>query len=321
MSFAHTFDAADAASHHHTQYFEMFAHRAIYHDGWRAVCPWPGPSFVEGMAKGRRFGSPITNEALLDIETNDWELYHVAEDYSETQDLSATHHDKLIEMVGRWWTEAGKYNVLPVDGSLVERLNVERPTIARPRDRAVFYPGGSPVPFAAVPKGYNRPWSLTADVVIPDDGAEGVLIAQGGRTGGFTFFVKDGKLRFLYNFLGRDKFWLASNVDVPDGEIQLRYEFEPTGKPDFTVGKGAPGRGQLYIAGKLVASIDMPHTVPILFGTEGLTCGHDGGDPVAPEEYDDAYPFTGTIHRVALDLSGELITDTEAELKVAMARQ
>ena len=306
VSFAHTFDDADAASDHHTQYFEMFGHRAIYHDGWRAVCPWPGPTFTEAATKGLRFGSLITNEVLLDLEANAWELYNVAEDYSETHDLAATHRAKVIDMVGRWWTEAGKYDVLPIDASTLERLMTERPTIARPRETTVFYAGGSPVPFTAAPKTYNRPWSITADVIIPDSGAEGVLIAQGGRTGGYTFFVKDGKLRFLYNFLGRDKFWLTSDVDVPNGDVQLRYEFEPTGKPDFTKGMGVPARQQLYIDKKLVASVDMPHTVPIMFGTEGLTCGYDGGDQVAAEVYTDAFAFSGTIKRVALDLSGDL---------------
>ena len=120
-------------------------------------------------------------------------------------------------MIGRWWAEAGKYQVMPIDGSVFERLVVERPTIARPRDKVVFYPGGSPVPFAAAPKTYNRPWSITADVVIPPGGAEGVLLAQGGNTGGYTFFVKDRKLHFLYNWLGHDKFWLHSNADDSGG--------------------------------------------------------------------------------------------------------
>lgn len=321
VSFAHSFNEAEAISHHPTQYFEMFGHRAIYHDGWRAVCPWPGPSFTEAAKKGRQFGSPITNEVLLDIEFNGWELYHVAEDYSECHNLADTHRDKVVEMVGRWWAEAGKYQVLPIDGDVRSRINVERPTIARPRDKFVYYAGGSPVPFAAAPKVYNRRWSIAADVIIPKDGAEGVLIAQGGRTGGYTFFVKDRKLHFLYNYLGRDKFWITSNELVPEGQVELRYELEPTGKPDFAKGLGVPARGQLYINRKPVGSVDMPHTVPIIFATEGMTCGYDGGDSVAPEEYNTAFPFTGTIARVTLDLSGELLADSEADLKIAMARQ
>ena len=157
--------------------------------------------------------------------------------------------------------------------------------------------------------------------MIPQGGAEGVLLAQGGRTGGYTFFVKDQRLHFLYNWLGRDKFWLKSNQAVPEGKIELRYEFEPTGKPDVAQGKGVPARGQLYINRKLVASIDMPYSVLNTYGTEGLTCGYDGGDRVAPEAYRDAFAFTGTITRVTLDLSGELIQDSEADMKIAMARQ
>ena len=321
VSFAHTLDDNATQSRHHTQYFEMFGHRSIYHDGWRAVCPWPGTSFVEAAKKGRHFGSVITNEVLLEIERNDWELYHVEEDYAECHNLAAENRDKVVEMIGRWWAEAGKYNVMPIDGSALERMNVARPTIARPRDSFVFYPNGSPIPFAAAPKVYNRPWTITADVVIPKGGAEGVVIAQGGNTGGYTFFVKDQKLHFLYNYLARDKFWLRSDETVPEGKVELRYEFEPTGKPDFAKGKGVPARGQLYINKKLVASIDMPHSVPNMFGTEGLSCGYDGGAPVAPEEYRGEFRFTGTIEHVTIDLSGELIKDSEAEMKIAMARQ
>ena len=162
------------------------------------------------------------------------------EDPAETNNLAGEHRDRLIELIGRWWAEAGKYQVLPIDGTALERLNVERPTIARPRTKFVYYPGGSGVPFTAAPKGYNRPWSITADVVIPEGGAEGVILAQGGRTGGYVFFVQDQKLFFLYNWLGREKFWLTSDAVIPEGEVELRYEFEPTGKPDIANGLGVP---------------------------------------------------------------------------------
>ncbi len=195
-------------------------------------------------------------------------------------------------MVGRWWAEAGKYNVMPLDGSMLQRMNVERPTIAKPRDRFVYYPGGSPVPFSAAPKVYNRAFSITADVQIPDAGAEGVLIAHGGRVGGYSFFIKDSRLHFVYNFLGRDFFKVSSNADVPTGEVTVRYELEPTGEADFAAGKGVPARGELYIDRKLVGAVDMPHTVPNIFSSEGLTCGHDGGSRVAPDDYTDGFPFT-----------------------------
>ena len=321
ISFAHTFAQPKAPTNHHTQYFEMFGHRSVYHDGWRAVCPWPGTSFTEAAKKDRRFGSPIDNAVLADIEAHDWELYHIAEDYAETKNLAAANRDKLIEMIGRWWTEAGKYNVLPIDGDTFSRINVERPTIAKPRNKIVYYPGGSPVPFSAAPKVYNRPFSITADAVIPAGGAEGILLAQGGRTGGYVFFVKGKKLHFIYNYLGRDLFKIASNIEVPTGEVSLRYEFEPTGKPDPASGKGVPANGQLYINGKLAGAISMPHSVLRMFGTEGLSCGYDGGDPVAPAEYSGEFRFSGILKRVTLDMSGELIPDSEADMKVAMMRQ
>jgi arylsulfatase A-like enzyme len=321
VSFAHSFNAAEAPTRHHTQYFEMFGHRSIYHDGWRAVCPWPGPNFTEAAKKGRAFSSPITEEVLADIEANDWELYDLTSDYSETRDIAAGNRPKLIEMVGRWWAEAGRYGVMPLDGDVRARIALQRPTIARPRDKFVFYRGGSPVPFAATPKVYNRPFSITADVVVPEGGAEGILLASGGRVGGYAFFVKDQKLRFVYNYLGRDIFAVASDVAVPTGNVSLRYEFEPTGPPDFAVGKGVPARGEVYIDEKLAGAVEMPHTVPMIFSTEGLTCGYDGGSRVAPGEYSDEFRFTGIIKRVTLDLSGDLIQDSDSDLKIAMARQ
>lgn len=321
VSFAHTFEAGDAASKHHTQYFEMFGHRSIYHDGWRAVCPWPGPNFTEAAKKGRAFSSPLSPEVLADIEANDWELYDLTTDAAETHDVAAEHRDRLIEMVGRWWAEAGKYGVMPLDGDVRARLALERPTIAAPRDSTTFYPNGSPVPFAAAPRLYNRPYSITAHVVVPEGGAEGVLIAQGGSTGGYAFFAKDQRLHFVHNYLGRDVFTVTSNAKIPSGEIVLRYEFEPTGEPDFAVGKGCPARGQLYIDDTLVGEVDMPHTVPIIFGTEGLTCGRDGGSRVAPDAYSDDFAFTGTLKSVTIDTSGELIPDTENDIRIAMARQ
>jgi hypothetical protein len=148
-----------------------------------------------------------------------------------------------------------------------------------------------------------------------------VLIAHGGRVGGYSLFVKDDRLHFVYNFLGRDFFTIVSDAEVPQGDVALRYELEPTGEPDFAAGMGAPARGELYIDDKLVGVVDMPHTVPNIFSTEGLTCGHDGGSRVAPEDYQDGFAFTGTIKRVTIDLSGELIPDDATEVKIAMARQ
>ena len=225
-------------------------------------------------------------------------------------------------MIGRWWAEAGKYQVLPIDGERLERLNVERPTIARPRNKFVFYPGGSPVPFTAAPKTYNRPWSITAEVVIPKGGAEGVLLAQGGRTGGYTFFVKDHRLYFLYNWLGRDKFWLMSDEVIPEGEVELRYEFEPSGPPDVCPGPwGAGPRSALHQSQAGGSTSRCLTQSWLCSGTEGpdlrlrrRRAGCAGG-------IQRCVRFTGTIKRVTVDLSGELIPDTEADMRIAMMRQ
>ena len=183
-----------------TQYFEMFGHRAIDHDGWRAVCPWPGPSFAEAGSRSAR-RSPRRRSA--DLDAHHWELYHVAEDFAETRDLAAEHREKLIEMIAQWYVEAGRYGVLPIDGSALTRMMVERPQIARSATSYTFWPGTQPVPFAVAPKVLNRPHSITADVEIPADGAEGVLLCQGASTAGFTFYLQGGRLHYAHNYVGR----------------------------------------------------------------------------------------------------------------------
>jgi arylsulfatase A-like enzyme len=320
VSFAHTFDDAAAATNHTTQYFEMFGHRSIYHDGWRAVCPWPGPNYTEAAQLGRKVGDPITPEVLDQLDREGWELYRIEEDPTESHDVSAEHPDTLREMISLWWNEAERYKVLPLDGSLQPRLAVERPQTSRPRTRYVYYPGGSVVPAFAAPPVFNRPYSIEADVEIPVGGAEGVLLAQGGDAGGYTFYLEDGRLRYVYNYVGRDRFELESTDPLPKGRHTLRYEFEPTGEPDIRNGKGVPGRGQLYVEGRLVASAEFPHTVPLIFELEGLSCGYDFGAP-ADEEYEPPFAFTGTIYNVTVDVSGELIKDEEAEVVRLMAQQ
>ncbi|KKL67400.1 hypothetical protein LCGC14_2135360, partial [marine sediment metagenome] len=318
VSLAHTFDDANAPTKHGTQYFEMMGHRSIYHDGWRAVCPWPGTSFSES---GRTFGTPIPAETLTELDANDWELYHVAEDFAENHDIAADNRPRLIEMIAQWYVEAGKYNVLPVDGRGQQRFADPRPQIASARSSYTFYPGTQEVPVNAAPKIINRPHSITVDVDVPSGGAQGVLISQGGIDGGYTLFVKGGKLQYVYNYVARNFYHVESNVNIPEGRHQLRYEFEVTGEPDILKGKGAAGRGQLYIDGELVGQVEMPVTNPIMLGlASGVAVGTDAGAPVT-DEYKPPFEFTGTLHKVVIDVSGELIRDTEAEMRAIMARQ
>jgi arylsulfatase len=317
-SFAHAFAEPGAPSKHRTQYFEMFGHRSIYHDGWRAVCPWPGTSFTES---GLGFGAPITHEKLTELDATAWELYHIDEDFAENHDLAKQHRDKLIEMIAMWYVEAGKYDVLPIDSRGTLRFADERPQLAEDRVSYTYYPGTQAVPPNSSPKVLNRKHSYTADVDVPKGGANGVLLSAGGVDGGFSFYVQDGKLQFDYNYLTIQMFHLESDTAVPEGRHKLRYEFEPTGKPDIAVGKGTPGRAQLYIDGKLVGQTDYPVTIPLSFSLAGgFQAGCDSGSPVT-DRYVSPFPFSGTLYGVTVDLSGELIEDKDATMKMLLARQ
>ena len=280
----------------------MIGHRSIYHDGWRAVCPWPGPSFAEAK---QPFGAPISADTLSELDATGWELYHVDEDFAETHNVAADNRDRLIALIGTWYAEAGKYNVLPVDGSALDRLLVERPLLAAPRDRYVYYPDTQSVPYFAAPKVLNRPHSITADVEIPDGGAEGVLLCQGAVAGGYSLFMKDGKLVYVHNYVARDYFKVESADPVPAGKHELRFEFEPTGELNMLEGKGAPGRLQLYVDGELVGETDVPYTTPMILNPGALTCGANPGSPITLD-YTGPFAFTGTIHSVTIDVSGEL---------------
>jgi hypothetical protein len=303
---------------HHTQYFEMFANRAIYHEGWRADCGVPGPSDAEGAKKDRKLGDEITPEILDDLDNNGSELYHVTEDPAECHNLTEQYPQKHIEMITRWYIEAGKYNVLPLDSTLFQRLAVERPRLAKKREQMIYYPNLSVVPLGNTPMIFNRPYSITAEVEIPSGGAEGVLLAQGGVAGGYILYVKDKKLHYLHNYLGLAEYTVTSKVDVPEGKSTLRYEFEPTGMPNIASGKGAPGRAQLYINGELVGNTEFPMTVPLTFGIEGLSCGYDCGEAVT-HKYHAPFTFTGLVKNVTVDLSGDLIEDDEAKVRLLMA--
>jgi Sulfatase len=318
VGFAHSFDDAQAASKRVTQYFEMLGHRSIYHDGWRAVCPWPGTSFTES---GRQFGTPIPDELLTELDATAWELYYVADDVTENHDLSDENRPRLIEMIAQWYVEAGKYNVLPVDGRGQQRLAEERPQIAPERTRYTYYPGTQEVPPNATPRILNRPHTVTALVDIPEEGAEGVLVSQGGVDGGFTFFVQDGKLCYGYNYVAEQRFSIVSEEDVPTGRHALSFEFEPTGEPEPMKGKGAPGKLKLFVDGAPIGEGELPITIPLAMGlAAGVAVGADAGAPVS-EDYEPPFAFTGTIERVVYDISGAHVVDHEAEIRMALARQ
>lgn len=267
------------------------------------------------------FGTPIPYEKLTELDAEHWELYHIAEDFAENHDLAEEHRDKLIEMIGQWYVEAGKYNVLPVDGRGVQRFAEERPVIAKDRTSYTYYPGTQSVATNVAAKTLNRSHSITAHVEIPDGGGEGVFLAQGGIDSGYAFYMKDGKLKWCHNYVDKERFYVESAESVPAGEHEFRFEFEVTSPPDIAKGKGAGGRAQLYVDGELVGAAEVPITTPLALGlTGGVMCGRATGAPVTPD-YAPPAEFTGTLSKVVVDVSGELIEDDEATLRMLMARQ
>ncbi len=288
VSFAKTFDNAKAKLPREAQYFEMFAQRAIYLDGWRAYAPWA-------------FGTQITAK---DLANDHWMLFHIDTDFSEATDVAAKYPEKLAELQQLWWAQASKYKVLPLDASGVERFAQPRPQMSSPRDKYVYFPGTGEIESNNAVDIRNRSYRITAEVEILKDGAQGVLLAQGGNFGGFSFFInKDGKLQFSHNYLGLEEFKVIAADKVPTGQVTLGWEFQKTGAPDLKVGKGAPGIGKLFVNGKQVGEGKFPVTVPLAFSLsgDGLCCGRDTLTPVSAD-YTGEFPFTGIIRRVIVDV-------------------
>ncbi len=283
VSFAATLNDSAAKLIRGPQYFEMAATRAIYRDGWRAYSPWP-------------FGKEVTPENLPEAK---WMLYHTSEDFSESTDVADQHPEKVAELERLWWMEAAKFNVLPLDGRSILRQLEPRPTLAEPRSTFIYYQGGGEVGGTVAANVFNRSHSITAEVVIPEGGAEGVLLAQGGQFAGYSFYIKNKKLYYTHNYVGLREYVLESSSEVPPGERVLKYEFEVTEPPNFAVGKGAPGIGRLFVDGKKVAEGELATTTPITFALsgEGLCCGWDSLS-AASSTYRSPFRFTGRIKKV-----------------------
>lgn len=291
VSFASSFDNAKAKIPREAQYFEMFAQRAIYLDGWRAYAPW-------------KFGDNMTAK---DLANDKWMLFNINEDFSESTDLAKQNPAKLEELKQLWWAMASKYKVLPLDGQGIERLETPRPQMSGPRDKYVYYQGTGEVESANAADTRNRSHTITADVEIPKEGAQGVLLAQGGSFGGFSFFVnKSQQLQFSHNYVGLEEFKIIADAKVPTGKATLRWEFIKTGPPDFKLGKGAPGIGKLFVNGKQVGEGKIPVTCPLAYSLsgDGLACGRDTLTSVSAD-YQGEFPFTGVIRRVVVDLGND----------------
>ncbi len=311
-SFAYAFGDPEAPSRHETQYYEMLGNRAIYHEGWKAVT-YHGTTgcLYDGKTDPTR-----------SFDRDRWELYHVDEDFSEHRDLAREEPERLRALQDRWWIEAGRFKVLPLDARGPERFAEPRPQLATERRSFVYWPGGSAIPEAVAVNVKNRSHTITAEVVIPTGGAEGVLLAHGGRFGGYSLYVRDRKLHYVYNYCDIERFTIRSEANVPTGECTLAFEFRKRGEPSLYQGLGAPGFGRLYINGRLTGEGELPVTMPLSYALagEGLCVGWDSGLPVT-EEYRSPFRFTGRIKRVIVDVTGERSHAPELEAQLAMTLQ
>jgi len=309
VSMAYSFDRADEADRRHTQYFEMFCNRGIYHDGWTAVTrhstPW------------------ITSEALPPFDDDVWELYEPG-DWSQAHDLAAEMPAKLAELQQLWLEEARKHNVLPLDDRRIERFNAElvgRPELVKGNSQLLFG-GMGRLTESSLLNVKNKSHAVTAEIVVPKTGAEGVILAQGGAFAGWSLYTKDGRPKYCYNLLGLQRFKIDADATIPPGTHQVRMEFAYDGG-----GLAKGGTVTLYLDGDQVGEGRVEATVPMIFSAdETADVGRDTASPVSDDYAGESSVFTGTVNWVQIDLGEDaedadhLITPEE-RLRVAMARQ
>jgi arylsulfatase A-like enzyme len=286
VSMVYTFADAKAKDRHKTQYFEIFGNRGIYHDGWLA-------NTVHRAAWEGQVRRPLLEDK--------WELYHVDEDFSSANDLSAKNPEKLKELQDIFMKEAVKYQVLPIDDRTLERLNaalVGRPDLMAGRTSLTVYPGMIGMTENVFINTKNRSHTITADVEIPAVGASGVIIAQAGRFGGWSLYFKDGKPMYTYNFLGLKAFKIAAATPVSAGRATIKYEFTYDGG-----GLGKGGTGTIFVNGNKVGEGRIDQTQAFAFSAdEGADVGVDGETPVTSDYKEGDNKFTGKIKKVVIDL-------------------
>jgi arylsulfatase len=287
-SFAYTFDDASARDRRRTQYFELGANRGMYHNGW--------------MASALSFAPWEPNRSGFDPDKQKWELYHVDQDFSQAEDLAAKDPQKLRELQDLWWAEASKYNVLPLDWRAVERLNAElmgRPSLTGNRKSFTYYSGQVALPNEAAPRFLNKSWTLTADVEVPESGAEGMIATHGGLVGGYGLYVREGRPTFVYNYLALERPTIAGKEALPKGKVKLAIDFKYEGTPEE---RGKPATVTMSVNGEKVAEGHLERTIPLQVSLgEGMDIGMDVGSPV-DFTYKLPFVFTGKIERVTFDL-------------------
>ena len=293
VSMAYTFDDADAESTHTTQYFEMFGNRGIYQDGWTAVT---------------RHSLPWVTAALPNLDADEWELYDTNKDWSQAHDLSKEMPEKLREMQDLFMIEAAKYNVFPLDDRRYERFNAARagrPDLPAGRTSMTFYGDMDHLMENTVLNIKNRSYSATAEVEVAEGKTDGVIIAQGGRFGGWAMYVKDGKPKFAYNYFDQTIYYVEGTEKLPEGTVNVRYHFDFT---DKTPGGG--GTGRLYINDKQVGEARIEKTIANIFAAdETMDIGVDLAMPVT-DDYPEgaANKFQGTVNWVRIDLEDDDIS-------------
>jgi arylsulfatase A-like enzyme len=311
VSFLYSFNDAKAAERHETQYFEMFGNRGIYHKGWTAVTKHKTPWILVG-------------EKTVPFDDDNWELYDTNKDWSQANDLAKQMPEKLHELQRLWLIEATRYNVLPLDDRVAERLNPDtagRPVLIRGNTQVLFGSMGR-LSENSIVSIKNKSHAVTAVIEVPKSGAEGVIIAQGGNIGGWSFYAKGGKLKYCYNLLGIQYFYTEGKTVLPPGEHQVRMEFTYAGG-----GLGKGGKVALYIDGKKDGEGTVAATAAMVFSADdGCDIGQDTGAPVSQDYGPRGNEFTGHVKGVQIALAAaaeeadHLISPEEA-IRVAMARQ
>lgn len=303
VSMLYSFNDAKAKDRHLTQYFEIFGNRAIYNDGWLS---------------GTVHKAPWDEKPRATLDGDTWELYDTRNDFSLANDLAKQNPAKLKEMQDLFMIEAVKYNVLPIDDRSLERINaalVGRPDLMAGRTSLTVYEGMIGMSENVFINIKNRSHTIIAEVQIPKGGAKGVILAQAGRFGGWSLYLKDGKPTYTYNFLGLQRLTIAGKQAVPAGKATIRYEFAYDGG-----GLAKGGMGTIFVNGRKVAQGRIERTQPMIFSAdEGVDVGQDGETPVV-ETYGikAPYKFTGSIAKVTVDVK-EMGKAGKAEEKKARA--
>jgi arylsulfatase len=306
-SMVYSFDAPEAPERHDLQYFEMFGNRGVYFRGWSAVTKHRTP-WAMGAADVPAFDDDV------------WELYDGSKDWTQARDLSGEMPGKLHELQRLWLIEATKYNVLPLDDRTAERLNPDiagRPQLVRGTSQVLFG-GMGRLSESSVLSIKNKSFTVTAEVAVGDKPANGTIIAQGGRFGGWALYAKDGKAAFVYNLLGLQRFATEAEREIPQGTHQVRMEFAYDGG-----GLAKGGDVSLYYDAEQVGQGRVDATQPFIFSADETTdVGYDAGTPVSPDA--PSGRFTGTINWVQLDLGDDThdhLVDPEHAMSVAMSLQ